>query len=227
VPNGGVTVENGDTISAQYKALAAAGIPASDSVNCGWNGEGRGKVDDMQIVSDHYWIHDNRTTIILQIKLYQRIGYFYYYVPFTNKGSGVAEFAGMPAIFGTASGAEDFLTNCGDAAESIDVDPLKHTADLFLRALTNDQSIDLGYLTYEGSHFGQFGPTVSSPFISQLKYCGSKGDEELFAAMVQFDGPVAGSKYTLPYAFGVVPNPQTSGKYQVKDFGPAPGYTGG
>jgi hypothetical protein len=45
--------------------------------------------------------------------------------------------------------------------------------------------------------------------------------------MVQFKGPVLGSTYTLPYAFSVVANPSTSGKYQVKHFGPAPGYTGG
>jgi hypothetical protein len=98
-----------------------------------------------------------------------------------------------------------------------------------LNGLAGDKSIDLGYLVY-GDHgdtkFGGFGPAVSDPKVTQVKYCGPKGHERLFAALVQFSGPVAGAHYTLPYGFGVIPNTEISGKYQVKDFGPAPGYNG-
>jgi hypothetical protein len=226
VPNYGADPQNGDMVGSQYKALANAAIPASDKINCGWNGNGRGKVDDIQVVNDHYWVQANRATIILQIKMYQRPGFFFYYVPFVKVNQGEAKISGMPAIFGTASGAQDFMSTCPDPTDTTNTDSLQHTAQLFLRGLAGDSSIDLGYLTYPGSKFGGFGPAVSSPKITQLKYCGSVGKEKRFAALVQFNGPAEGSRYTLPYGFGVVPSPETSGNYQVKEFGPAPGYTG-
>jgi hypothetical protein len=228
VPNVGNGKSNDDSLTLQTKALTNDATPASDSINCGWNGKGRGKVDGLQVVSVPYWIHDDYATIIYKVKLYQRPGSFYYYVPFKNN-NGVAQYAGMPAIFGTASGALDFMRSCPNPANSVDTGPLQHTAQLFLDALAGDSSVDLGYLVY-GDHgdtkFGGFGPVVSTPTVTQVKYCGTKGNERQFAAMVQFSGPVAGALYTLPYAFGVVPNPETSGKYQVKDFGPIPGYHG-
>ena len=225
VPNAGVTTKETDEVVRQQSALTSAGIPVSDKVNCGWDGKGRGMVVDLQVVGDPYWIKSSRATVILQVKLYQRPGYFYIYVPF-KKDNGKATVAGMPAIFGTASGAQDFLTECNDSSESVSIDPLTHTAQLFVNALANDSSVDLGYLVYGNAKFGGFGPTVSSPKVLDARYCGTRGDERLFAANIQFSGPVNGAHYILPYAFGVVPNPQTSGQYQIKHFGPAPGYTG-
>jgi hypothetical protein len=172
-----------------------------------------------------YWEHSDRATVILQLKLYQRPGFIYYYVPFTND-NGVARFAGMPAIFGTASGALDFLKSCGNTYDSADTDQLQHTAQLFLDGLSGNSSIDLGYLVYGDAKFGGFGPVVSTPKVSQVSYCGHQGQDKLFAALVTFNGPVQGAHYTLPYAFDVVPNPETSGKFQIKKFGPAPGYNG-
>jgi hypothetical protein len=225
VPSYGADPEKGDLVAFQYKALADDGIRASDSVNCGWDGKGRGKVDLSTVVTDQYWVHGDRATIILELKLYQRPGSFYYFVPFKNN-NGVAEVAGMPSIFGSGSGAMDFLASCPDPSDSANTDQMRHTAQLFVSALAGDSNIDLGYLTYDGAKFGGFGKTVSSPKIMQIKYCGSNGDEKRFAAMVRFNGPVQGSHYSLPYAFGVVPNAETSGRYQVKEFGPVPGYTG-
>jgi hypothetical protein len=225
IPNYGANSADDDLVTFQDKALANAGIAAGDNVNCGWNGKGRGMVADMQVVSDQYWLHADHATVILQLKMYQRPGFFYYYVPFRNR-NGVPKISGMPAIFGTSSGAEDFLATCPDPPDSANDDELRHTAQLFVDGLAGDSSIDLGYLTYAGAKFGGFGPSVSSPKITQLKYCGAKGQERQFAALVQFKGPVQGSHYSLPYGFGVVPNPETSGKYQVKEFGPAPGYAG-
>jgi hypothetical protein len=225
VPNYGATSGNDNLVDFQNKALANAAIKPSPSVNCGWDGNGRGKVDAMQVVNDSYWIHADHTTVILQIKLYQRPGFFYYFVPFKNN-NGQGEVSGMPSIFGTYSGAEDFMASCPDPNDTANTDELQHTAQAFLKGLTGDSSIDLGYLTYAGAKFGGFGPAVSSPKITQVKYCGTTGQEKRFAVMVQFNGPVQGSKYTLPYAFGVVPNPETNGRYQVKEFGPAPGYSG-
>jgi hypothetical protein len=225
VPNAGATAITGDFVGLQNKALADDGIPAGSKINCGWDGKGRGKVDDMQVVKDPYWIHADRATIVLQIKLYQRRGFFYYYVPFTNS-NGVAEYAGMPAIFGTASGAENFMNVCKPPENTLDTKDLQQTAQLFLTALAGEGDFDLGYLTYKDAWFGGFGPTVSSPVVRQVTYCGAVGNERRFAAIVQFKGPVLGSTYTLPYAFSVVANPNTSGKYQVKHFGPAPGYIG-
>jgi hypothetical protein len=214
-----------DAVTLQDKALSYDRIPAGDSVNCGWDGKGRGLLSDHQAVDIPYWVHDDRATIILQIKLYQRPGSFFYYVPFIND-NGVPKIAGMPAIFGTDSGAEDFMSKCGDPSDSVDTEPMSHTAQLFLNALTGKGNIDIGYLVYKNAKFGGFGPIVSSPKIMEAKYCGSTGNERRFAAMVQFSGPVLGAHYTLPYGFVMVPNPQTSGEYQVKDFGPAPGYVG-
>jgi hypothetical protein len=227
VPNYGADAPNVDPVSAQNKALANAGVPVGRRVHCGWNGHGRGKVDAMQVVNDPYWIHNDHATVILQVKLYQRPGFFYYYVPFGNH-NGIAEFAGMPAIFGTASGALDFLNRCSGLQEVSDADQLQHTAQLFLDSLTGNTDIDLGYLVYGDSgatKFGGFGPAVSSPRVTQVLYCGHRGQEKLFEAMVRFNGPVDGAHYALPYGFGVVPNAETSGRYQIKDFGPAPGYS--
>jgi uncharacterized membrane protein len=219
VPNTGASASTNDLVALQNKALAEDGIPAGNSVNCGWNGKGRGKVDAMQVVKDPYWIQNDRATIILQIKLYQRPGFFYYYTPFTNS-NGVAKYAGMPAIFGTASGAENFLTECKESG-SIDTDKLRRTAQLFLSALAGEGNLDLGYIINKDAKFGSFSPTVSSPKATQVAYCGAVGDERRFVAMVQFQGPVQGATYTLPYAFSVVSNPETSGRYQVKQFGVA------
>jgi hypothetical protein len=225
VPSTGTSSQNDDTVGAQNKALAYDGIPAGDKLNCGWDGKGRGKLDETQVVPIRYWEHSNRATVILQIKLYQRLGSFYYYVPFTND-HGVARFAGMPAIFGTGSGAMDFLSSCDDPVDSASTNQMQQTAQLFLNDLAGDNNVPLGYLVYGNANFGGFGRTVSSPKISQVMYCGSQGQEKLFAALVTFNGPVQGAHYTLPYAFEVVPNPETNGKYQIKKFGPAPGYTG-
>jgi hypothetical protein len=227
VPNYGGDASNVDQVAVQNKALANAGIPAGAKVNCGWNGQGRGKVDSMQVVNDPYWIHNDHATIVLQVKLYQRPGFFYYYVPFKNR-NGVPQFAGMPAIFGTASGALDFLHSCSGLQEVNNADQLRHTAQLFLDSLSGNTDIDLGYLVYGtngATKFGGFGPTVSAPRVSQVLYCGTRGQEKLFEAMVRFNGPVDGSRYSLPYGFGVVPNPETSGRFQIKDFGPAPNYS--
>jgi hypothetical protein len=225
VPNYGVRPSDDDLVGVQNKALRDSGIPAGDDVNCGWNGKGRGMVINAQVVSDPYWAHNDRTTVILQLKPYQRPGFFYYYVPFKNN-NGKAEVAGMPAIFGTASGALDVLKSCSTPDDSVDTDQLASTAQLFLDALAGETNVPLGYLVYGNAKFGGFGPAVNSPKVSQVMYCGTKGQEKLFAALVTFNGPIKGSKYTLPYAFGVVPNAETSGKYQVKEFGPAPSYTG-
>jgi hypothetical protein len=225
VPNYGANPEKGDMVSFQNKALANAAIPAGDKVNCGWDGKGRGKIDSVQVVPDQYWVHADRATVVLQLKLYQRPGFIYYFVPFRNN-NGIAQVAGMPAIFGTSSGAQDFLPTCEDPVDSVNTDEMRHTSQLFMDGLAGNATIDLEYLTYMGAKFSGFGPAVSSPKITQLKYCGKKGNEKYFAAMVRFNGPVAGAHYTLPYGFGVVPNPETSGKYQVKNFGPTPGYMG-
>jgi hypothetical protein len=225
VPSYGANPEKGDMVAFQYKALADDGIRASDSVNCGWDGKGRGKIDSVTVVTDQYWVHADRATVILQLKLYQRPGSFYYFVPFRNN-NGIAEVAGMPAIFGTSSGAHGLLATCPDPSDSANTDEMRHTASCSWMALAGDATSILSYLTYMGAKFGGFGPAVSSPKITQLKYCGRNGDEKRFAAMVRFNGPVQGSHYSLPYAFGVVPNAETSGRYQVKEFGPVPGYTG-
>lgn len=225
VPVAGSNLANADKVDAQNVALTEDGVPAGSQVNCGWDGNGRGKVDDMQVVSDPYWIHATSATVILQLKLYQRPGFIYYYVPFVSSGN-VAQFAGMPTIFGTASGAEDFLRSCSGVNDSLDIAPMRRTAQLFLGALAGDNTINLDYLTYGSSSFGGFGPTVTAPTITQAQYCGANGNERLFEALVQFTGPIEGGHYTLPYAFGLVPNPQTKGQYQVKDFGPAPSYSG-
>jgi hypothetical protein len=225
VPTALPNPSNEDAASLQDKALSYDGIPAGDKVNCGWDGKGRGKLDDHQVVSDPYWVHADHATVVMQLKLYQRPGKIYFYVPFTNN-NGIPKIAGMPAIFGWGSGAEDFMSTCGDPSDSVDIEPLRHTAQLFLNALAGEKNIDLGYLVYKDAKFGGFGPSVTSPKVTEAKYCGSKDNERRFAALVQFNGPVAGAHYTLPYGFVMVPNPQTSGKYQVKDFGPAPGYTG-
>jgi hypothetical protein len=232
VPNYGVKSDTDNLVTVQNNALKNAAIPAGAKLNCGWNGKGRGKVDDMQVVSDPYWVHTDRATIILQLKLYQRPGFFYYYVPFVNE-NGAANYAGMPAIFGTASGALDFVGSCNDQSGQ-PTEQMSHIAQLFLNALSGDESIDLGYLLYsdpsgdtsKNASFGGFGPSVSSPKVSQVLYCGAKGQEKLFEAMVSFKGPVEGSHYTLPYAFGVVSTKETNDRYQIKEFGPAPGYTG-
>jgi hypothetical protein len=225
VPTALPNPNNNDPVTMQDKALANDGITTGDRVNCGWDGQGRGMLADHQVFADPYWVRNDRTTVILQLKLYQQPGLFYYYVPFKNV-HGVPEIAGMPAIFGTASGAEDFMTKCPEPSDSVNTAPLRHTAQLFLDALAGAKNIDLGYLVYRNAKFGGFGPSVSSPKIMEAKYCGSKDNERRFAAMVQFNGPVKGAHYTLPYGFVLVPNPQTNGEYQVKDFGPAPGYTG-
>jgi hypothetical protein len=225
VPSPGTSSQNDDKVGAQNKALAYDGIPAGEKLNCGWDGKGRGKLDETQVVPLRYWEHADRATVILQIKLYQRLGSFYYYVPFTND-HGVARFAGMPAIFGTGSGAMDFLTSCDTPLDSASTDQLEQTAQLFLNNLAGDNNVPLGYLVYGDANFGGFGRSVSSPKISQVMYCGSHGKDKLFAAMVTFNGPVQGAHYTLPYAFDVVPNSETRGKFQIKKFGPAPGYTG-
>jgi hypothetical protein len=214
-----------DPVSLQDKALSYDGISAGNSVNCGWDGKGRGLLQDHQTVDIPYWVHNDRATIILQLKLYQVPGSLYYYVPFVNN-NGVPKISGMPAIFGTDSGAEDFMNKCGDPSDSVEIEPMRHTGQLFLDALSGKKNIDLGYLVYKNAKFGGFGPTVSSPKITEAKYCGSNDNERRFAAMVQFNGPVAGAHYTLPYGFVMVTNPQTSGEYQVKNFGPAPGYVG-
>jgi hypothetical protein len=221
-----------DQVYAQNKALRNANIPVGDNINCGWDGKGRGLASVVQVVDDptvdRYWIRGNRATIILQVKLYQSPGWFYYYVPFEND-HGTAKFAGMPAIFGTGSGALNFMDSCPDTSTSPDTNKMKSIAQRFLNGLAGDKSIDLGYLVY-GDHgdtkFGGFGPVVSNPKVTQVKYCGAKGAERRFAALVQLNGPVEGAHYTLPYGFGVIPNAQIGGKYQVKDFGPAPGYSG-
>jgi hypothetical protein len=225
VPNFGVRSTDNDLVGVQNRALRDAGIAAGDNVICGWNGKGRGQVVNTQVVSDPYWVQSNRATIVLQLKLYQRPGFLYYYVPFVNS-NGVAKVAGMPAIFGVHSGALSFLSGCNTPDDTVDTEKLSETAQLFVNALAGDTSIPLGYIVYENAKFGGFGPMVSSPKISQVMYCGSHGEERLFAALVTFKGPIKGSHYSLPYAFGVVPNSQTNGKYQVKEFGPAPSYTG-
>jgi hypothetical protein len=225
VPSYGADPEKNDMVSFQNKALANDAIPASDNINCGWDGKGRGLVSSAFVVKDQYWVHADRATVVLQLKLYQRPGSIYYYVPFKNN-NGIAQVAGMPAIFGTSSGAQDFLPTCEEPVDSVNTDEMRHTSQLFMDGLAGNATIDLEYLTYVGAKFRGFGPAVSSPKITQLKYCGTKGNEKYFAALVRFNGPVAGSHYTLPYGFGVVPNPETSGKYQVKNFGPTPGYTG-